>query len=129
MNLNRARNVIIMIGAGMGLSSQMAARSYMDDVSTELSFEKFPYAGMSKVYCVNFQVPDSAASTTAMLGGVKNNFMVIGLTADVNLRNCSASKNEEAKIPSIFKHAQNAGKSTGFVTTTKVTDSTVALNN
>lgn len=126
LNTNRAKNVVIMIGDGMGLPSQMAARSYLNDVNVELSFEKFPFSGMSKVYCVNYQVPDSASTATALLTGVKNNFMVLALTADVTLRNCSAANDESHQIDSIFKYAQDAGKSTGIVTTTRVTHATPA---
>lgn len=104
----------------------MAARSYIRDPSEELSFEKFPFSGLSKVYCVNYQVPDSASTATAILSGVKNNFMVLSLTADVNLRNCSASKNESSQVDSIFKYAQDARKATGIVTTTRLTHATPA---
>jgi alkaline phosphatase len=115
-----------MVGDGMGLSSTMATRSYLSDVSRQLAFEKFPHTGMSKVYCVNYQVPDSACTATAFLTGIKNNFSVLGLTADVTLRNCTASKNRDFHVDSIFKHAQDAGKSTGIVTTTRVTHATPA---
>jgi alkaline phosphatase len=49
INTNVAKNVIIFIGDGMGLSTQMATRVYMNDLNTELSFEKFPFSGLSKV--------------------------------------------------------------------------------
>lgn len=67
LNLNRAKNLVIMIADGMGLSTQMAARSYLKDVNFELSFEKFKFSGLSKVYCVNYQVPDSACTATGSL--------------------------------------------------------------
>ncbi|KAL7015736.1 hypothetical protein ACKWTF_016637 [Chironomus riparius] len=126
LNTNRAKNIIIMVGDGMGLSSQMAARSYIKDVNFELSFEKFPFSGLAKIYCVNYQVPDSASTATALFSGIKTNYMVLGVTADVNVRNCSASKNEKFQVPSIFKYAQDAGKSTGIVTNTRITHATPA---
>jgi alkaline phosphatase len=49
INTNVAKNVIIFIGDGMGLSTQMASRVYINDLNTELSFEKFPFTGLSKV--------------------------------------------------------------------------------
>jgi alkaline phosphatase len=128
LNTNRAKNLILMVGDGMGLPSQMAARSYLGDVSKALSFEKFPFSGLAKVYCVNYQVPDSASTATALLTGVKNNFMVLGLTADVNLRNCSASLNESHRLDSIMRFAQKAGKSTGIVTNTRLTHATPAAS-
>ena len=126
LNTNRAKNIVIMIGDGMGLSSQMAARSYIKDVNYELSFEKFPFSGLAKIYCVNYQVPDSASTATALFSGIKTNYMVLGVTADVNVRNCSASQNENFQVPSIFKYAQDAGKSTGIVTNTRITHATPA---
>lgn len=126
LNLNKAKNLVILIGDGMGISTQMAARSYSGDVKSELSFEKFPYSGLSKTYCINHQVPDSACTATAIFSGVKTNFNVLSLTGNVKLRNCSAQQEESNHVDSIFKYAQDAGKSTGFVTTTRVTHATPA---
>lgn len=125
-NLNKARNLVILIADGMGISTQMAARSYAGDVKSELSFEKFPYSGLSKIYCVNYQVPDSACTATAILSGIKNNFNVLSLTGNVNVRNCTAQQDKANHVDSIFKYAQDAGKSTGFVTNTRVTHATPA---
>lgn len=125
-NLNRAKNLVIFIGDGMGLSTLMATRSYMNDVQTELSFEKFPYSGLSKTYCINYQVPDSACTGTAIMTGVKNNYGTIGLNGNVNLRNCSGQLDNSTHLHSILKYAQDAGKSTGFVTTTRITHATPA---
>lgn len=126
LNLNKAKNLVILIGDGMGMSTQMAARSYAGDVKSQLSFEKFPHIGLSKTYCINYQVPDSACTATAIFTGVKTNFNVLSLTGDVNLRDCSAQQDESKHVDSIFKYAQDAGKSTGFVTTTRVTHATPA---
>jgi alkaline phosphatase len=49
LNTNIAKNIIVFIGDGMGFSTTMASRVYMKDVNSELSFEKFPYTGHSKV--------------------------------------------------------------------------------
>lgn len=125
-NLNKAKNLVIFIGDGMGISTQMATRSYVSDENSELSFEKFPYSGLAKTYCVNYQVPDSACTATAILSGIKNNFNVVSLTADLNVRNCTAQQDKRTHVDSIFKYAQDAGKSTGFITTTRVTHATPA---
>lgn len=125
-NLNRAKNLVIFIGDGMGISTQMATRAYAGDENSELSFEKFPYSGLAKTYCINYQVPDSACTATAILSGIKINYNVLSLTGDVNLRNCTAQQEENNHVDSIFKYAQDAGKATGFVTTTRVTHATPA---
>jgi alkaline phosphatase len=126
INTNKAKNLVIFIGDGMGLSTQMAARAYIADEQTELSFEKFPFSGLSKTYCINYQVPDSACTATAILSGIKNNFNVVSLSGDVNIRNCTAQNDKKNQVDSILKYAQDAGKATGLVTTTRVTHATPA---
>ncbi|KAG4074419.1 hypothetical protein HA402_000398 [Bradysia odoriphaga] len=125
-NLNKAKNLILFIGDGMGLSTLMATRSYIDDVQTELSFEKFPYSGLSKPYCINYQVPDSACTGTALMTGVKSNYGTIAVNGNVNLRNCTAQLDNSTHLHSLLKYAQDAGKSTGIITTTRITHATPA---
>ena len=74
--MKKAKNLVIFIGDGMGISTQMAARVYKGDVNSELEFEKFPFTGLAKTYCVNYQIPDSACTATAFLTGIKNNYQV-----------------------------------------------------
>lgn len=126
LNTNKAKNLVIFIGDGMGLATLMATRSYMNDVNTELSFEKFSHTGLAKTYCINYQIPDSSCTATAILTGVKNNYGTISVTGDVNLRNCTAQRDNSTRVDSILKFAQDAGKSTGVVTTTRITHATPA---
>lgn len=57
-----AKNVILFLGDGMGMSTITAARIYKNQRAggygeeKELSFEEFPYIGLSKTYEVNSQV-------------------------------------------------------------------------
>jgi alkaline phosphatase len=57
-----AKNVILFIGDGMGMSTITAARIYKNQQAggygeeKELSFEEFPFIGLSKTHEVNFQV-------------------------------------------------------------------------
>lgn len=126
LNLNIAKNLVIFIGDGMGISTQMAARAYKGNERSELSFEKFPFSGLSKTYCINYQVPDSGCTATAILAGVKNNYATINVDGNVNLRNCTAQLDEKNHVDTIFKFAQDAGKATGFVTNTRITHATPA---
>lgn len=73
-------------------------------------------------------VADSACSATAYLTGVKGNYGTIGVNANVKRYDCSAALNEESQTQSIVRWAQNEGKATGFVTTTKVTHATPVSN-
>lgn len=147
-NTNVAKNVIIFIGDGMSLSTQMATRTYVENENKYLSFEKFPYTGLSRVcyeilnemkqpfdldfsiklqtYALNYQVPDSANTANAILTGVKNNYGTVGVNGNVRLQNCTAAALEENHLKTILRWAQEAGKSTGVVTTTRITHATPA---
>ncbi|CAG9804104.1 unnamed protein product [Chironomus riparius] len=132
INTNIAKNVIIFLGDGMSLSTITASRIYAGQrlkksgEEYSLSFENFPYTALSKTYCVDKQTADSACSATAYLTGVKTNYGTIGVTAKVNKNDCQASLDKENRLTSIMQWAQKAGKSTGIVTTTRVTHASPA---
>lgn len=55
INTRRAKNIIMFLGDGMSVATLAAARTYKGQLSgrrgeeDSLSFEKFPYSGLSKV--------------------------------------------------------------------------------
>ncbi|KAK4874975.1 hypothetical protein RN001_014335 [Aquatica leii] len=132
INTNTAKNVILFLGDGMSISSLTAARIYLGQQNkkngeeTFLSFEKFPFSGLIKTYCVNAQVADSGCAATAYLCGVKANKATVGVTAATKLSDCEAMNNETNQVSSVAQLFQLAGKRTGFVTTTRVTHSSPA---
>ncbi|KAG8305274.1 membrane-bound alkaline phosphatase-like [Homalodisca vitripennis] len=127
-----AKNVILFLGDGMSIATVTAARIYLGQLNNQsgeeyqLSFEQFPFTGLSKTYCVDSQVADSACSGTAYLTGVKNNIQTLGVTADVTSKDWRAMQNPAFHTHSIIEWAQEAGKGTGIVTTCKVTDASPA---
>ncbi|XP_055842325.1 alkaline phosphatase, tissue-nonspecific isozyme-like [Episyrphus balteatus] len=120
LNSKKAKNAIFFLGDGMGLTTLAAARVYMGGVEKQLSFEKFPYTGLSKTYCVDRMVPDSATTSTSYLCGVKTNTGTIGVNAQMKRSDCEDTKNSTKYVYSIGKWAMDAGKAAGFVTTTTV---------
>jgi alkaline phosphatase len=118
----------------MGLATVTAARifkgqqdgSKFGGEEAELHFETFPNTGLSKTYCVDSQVADSACSATAYLSGVKGNIRTIGVTSDVAEKDCVAQMDEKNHAASLLAWAQAAGKSTGIVTTTRITHASPA---
>ena len=78
-NKKTARNAILFVGDGMGITTVTAARildGQMKGKSGEeniLSWEKFPWSAQLKTYTVDVQGPDSASSATAILDGIKTN--------------------------------------------------------
>ncbi|CAI6351315.1 unnamed protein product [Macrosiphum euphorbiae] len=137
LNLERqygvAKNVIFFIGDGMSIATLTSARIYMGQTKNNtgsekemLSFEKFPFTGLSKTYCVDSQVADSACSATAYLTGVKGNIETIGVSGTVTNRDCMASNEPANQAVSSMRWAQRAGKRTGVVSNMRVTHATPA---
>ncbi|KAK7097558.1 alkaline phosphatase, tissue-nonspecific isozyme-like isoform X1 [Littorina saxatilis] len=129
-NMGVAKNVILFLADGMGVSTVTAARIYKgqrDGKSGEetlLNFEHFPHAAFAKTYSTDKQVSDSAGTATAFLGGVKANSGTLGVNARVTRQNCTVFP--EGSVDTIMDWALAAGKSVGLVTTTHVTHATPA---
>lgn len=116
-----AKNIILFLGDGLSMPTTTATRSYLGDPNMSLSYENLPFTGMSKTYCIDRQVADSACTATAYLCGVKTNYNTIGVNANVFYKNCTTGLLEENQTPSIAKWALDAGKAAGFVTNMRVT--------
>ncbi|OXA43093.1 Membrane-bound alkaline phosphatase [Folsomia candida] len=124
-----AKNGIFFIGDGMGITSVSAARVFKgqrDDGArfgeeSSLHMETFPYSGLSKTYCLDTQVADSSCSATAYLCGIKARFATAGLTPGVVFADCRGQNNTDFHVTSIVEWAQREGKSTGVVTSGRVT--------
>ncbi|XP_076763625.1 alkaline phosphatase, tissue-nonspecific isozyme [Xylocopa sonorina] len=125
-NTGAAKNVIVFVGDGMSPDTITASRIFRDGEASRLAWERFPHLGILKTYNTNKQVPDSASTATALFGGVKTNYEVVGVDANVPLGNCTASLDTNHHVDSIISWAQAVGKDTGFVTTTRVTHATPA---
>ncbi|XP_066462365.1 alkaline phosphatase, tissue-nonspecific isozyme-like [Eleutherodactylus coqui] len=130
LNMNRARNLILFLGDGMGIPTITAARILKGQMNGEpgensrLEMDKFPYVALSKTYNTDSQVPDSAGTATAFLTGVKTNKGILGFSAATKLGSCKTCKGNE--VDSILKWAKAAGKSVGVVTTTRINHATPA---
>ncbi|CAG7833145.1 unnamed protein product [Allacma fusca] len=131
-NENLAKNVILFVGDGMGLSTIVAGRIFkgqMQGHSGEegyLSFEKFKHVGLLKTYNVDRQVPDSAGTATALFSGIKGNYYAVGLDATSVYNVCQPNVTKTAGVRTLIDWAIEAGKSTGMVTTTRLTHATPA---
>lgn len=79
-----------------------------------------------QTYCIDKQVADSACSATAYLCGIKANYGTIGVNGAVPNNNCTSSNNRKTHVESIAAWAQQAGKGTGIVTTSRITHASPA---
>jgi alkaline phosphatase len=125
-----ARNVIIFIGDGMGVTTVTAARIYagqrqgLDGESYNLTLDTFPHVALSRTYGADAQISDSAPTATALVSGVKTNEGVIGLTSAAQRRVCAGTNANISR--SIFEIAEAAGMATGVVSTARITHATPA---
>ncbi|MED0906512.1 alkaline phosphatase [Bacillus cereus] len=106
----KVKNVIFLIPDGF--SASYASSYYWYKGSSSLMDQIL--VGMVRTHSANKQVTDSAAAATAMATGVKTNNRMI-----------SVSPSGET-LPTILEASKKAGKSTGLVSTTTITDATPA---
>lgn len=52
----KAKNIIIFLGDGMSISTVSATRMYLGGEEKQLSFDKFPHVGLSKVIYTMFEI-------------------------------------------------------------------------
>lgn len=125
-----ARNVILFVGDGMGVSTITAARIYagqsrgVDGESYQLAMEKLPYSALSKTYTHDSQVADSAPTAVAMTTGVKSYNGSIGVTQAANLRDCASART--AGTTTLWEMAEASGMATGVISTATITHATPA---
>lgn len=109
--LRQAKNVILLIGDGMGLT-HISAGMYFNNNQSQ--FERFPVAGLHKAYSASDLITDSAAGATAFASGIKTYNGAIGVNTD------------SMPVKTILEQAKEKGLATGMVVTSTLTHATPA---
>lgn len=126
----KAKNVILFVGDGMGISTIAAARIREGQLKggsgeeNSLSFEKLPYVSLSKTYSVDGQTPDSAPTMTAMVTGIKTNQGVLSVTQNAKYGNCASARGQG--VVTMLELSEALGLATGIVSTARITHATPA---
>ncbi|OYT84967.1 MAG: alkaline phosphatase [Burkholderiales bacterium PBB6] len=125
----KVRNIIILLGDGMGASHRTAARIVQGryaqgKVSSPLAMDTFPATALVKTSSLNSVVTDSSPGMTAYVLGNKNNNNEEGVFPDDTV---DAFDNPRIEYLSEYLHRLQ-GKALGIVTTADVFDSTPAGN-
>lgn len=107
----KAKNVIIIIGDGMGTAQVYASIVAQKGNS---NFLRFPFSGFSRTYSHNRYTTDSGAGGTAITCGRKTDNYHISMLPD------------GTPIPSFLSLLHDMGLATGFVVTSSVLDATPA---
>lgn len=109
--VSQAKNVILLIGDGMGLT-HISAGMYFNNNQSQ--FERFPVAGLQKAYSASDLITDSAAGATAFASGIKTYNGAIGVNID------------SMPVKTILEQAKEKGLATGMVVTSTLTHATPA---
>jgi alkaline phosphatase len=117
---HKAKNIILLIGDGMGTTHIDAARQRYYGAAGKLVMEQLPVLGSVSTYAVEPNsdkpeyVTDSASAATAWSSGVKTYNAAIGKDAYGNV------------VPTLMEQAKAAGMRTGNVSNAEITDATPA---
>ena len=111
----QVRNVILLIGDGMGLNQTAAARIKAAGLDGKLYMEKMPITGIIRTHSADNVITDSAASGTALACGIKTNNKMISMAPD------------GTKYFSILEAAKEKKMATGLVVTSTITHATPAV--
>ena len=111
LNKYKAKNIILLIGDGMGIT-QISAGMYSN--SNFLNLERFNNIGLHKCYSSNALITDSAAGATAFASGIKTYNGAIGVDPDSNA------------VKTILEEAEAKGFKTGLVATSTIQHATPA---
>ena len=128
----RAKNVILFVGDGMGISTVTAARILEGQQKgnpgeeNRLSFENYPHTAFSKTYSWDQQTSDSAPTMTAMVTGYKAREGMLSVDHTTARGECSAAVIDSKKLKTILEYSAERGKSTGIVSTARLTHATPA---
>lgn len=109
----KAKNVIVFVGDGMGASHREAIRLATVGLKGNLAMDDMTVSAQVHTSSTS-GITDSAAAATAMASGIKTYNGAVGV--DSNKKN----------VKTILEMADKAGKSTGLVTTSQITDATPA---
>ncbi|GAA2699044.1 alkaline phosphatase [Micromonospora olivasterospora] len=126
-NNGRIKNVIYLLGDGMGRTHVTAARERFYGAAGHLAMETMPVVGQVSTYAVEKNsgqpgaadfapnyVTDSASAATAWASGVKTYNAALGVDGKGKV------------VPTVMELAKQAGYRTGNVSTAEITDATPA---
>lgn len=121
----RARNVVLFVGDGMGISTIGATRVFSVGVDGDLVMDQFPHSALSRTADADHITPDSASTMTSMITGVNANSGVIGFGAETELGDFNAD-GDGPPLSTALERAKQRGMAVGVVSTARVTHATPA---
>ncbi|MEQ9301602.1 MAG: alkaline phosphatase [Cyclobacteriaceae bacterium] len=109
--VKKPKNIILLIGDGMGLSQVSSAYYYKEGTP---NFSRFKHVGLSRTSTAKQKVTDSASGATAFSAGVKTYNGAIGMDVDT------------MAVPTIVEILSEQSWKTGVISTSSITHATPA---
>ena len=110
----KPKNIILMIGDGMGLNQVEVSRLGIGGVDYKLAIDQLPFRGLVTTFSSNNSITDSAAAATAWATGKKTNNKFLSV---------SPNKKNIITITELLAHK---GYKNGLVATSSITHATPA---
>lgn len=111
---SEVRNVVLLIGDGMGFGHVLGARAALVGMNGRLALERLPVTGWLTTHSARGLITDSAAGATALATGFKTGLYRVGVDP------------EGRRLPSLMEAASARGKAVGLVTDSYLWDATPA---
>lgn len=106
-----AKNIILIIGDGLGLPQRTAAEKFQGD---RLVMDQLPVQGITTTTAANRFITGSAAASTAMASGIKTNIGMVGLDP------------KGKKVKTLAELAKEKGMKVGIVSSVSIDHATPA---
>ncbi len=120
-----AKNAILFVGDGMGISTVTAARIHSVGVDGKLTLDQLPYTALSRTYSGDYMTADSAATMSSMITGQKGNQGVISM--DATTERSDFNRDGDGKpTTTLLELAKKSGRAIGVITTDSITGATPA---
>lgn len=110
----KPRNVILLIGDGMGISQLSSTYYFKEDMKEEPAFSRFKYIGLARTSAGSDVVTQSPAAATAISTGYKTYNNAVGVDMDTVVRE------------NIVEFLSKKGFMSGVIATSPITDATPA---
>lgn len=111
VTVDKPKNIILLIGDGMGLSEISAAQFFNEGSS---HFDRFPIIGLIKTSAADNLITDSAAGATAFSCGIKTYNGAIAMNV------------QKKPVKTILEQVSEKGYATGLIATSSITHATPA---
>ena len=108
------KNIILLIGDGMGPGALQLTSLYQHKAEGRLVMEQLPVAGFCTTRSASSEVTDSAAAATALACGYKTSNSALGVTTN------------KLRLTSVAEAARQTGRAVGLITSDSITGATPA---